>query len=1237
MLPKNHYKRYFIICLLISSIFITIAGYRTTNKIDSKVEQITKFNSIKEAQTPENLTYVTIPLTINKIKGTTISVAEVEKNIEELNEIFKNEILSCPVAIFVWDHIIHEIADPEGNDDGVVDYNLESRDSVREAAAASAEYKGMSITLCNSAGRPDLTAITTIGESHGAILTTGTDGSDWAHEMQHALGLDHGASRQADEDMDGNGVLDEFDDVGYDANHDGLVNNEDRNYNLYGNKRLRLFNGLTLTAQDFTMEQTYQTHIQRVQNAYSFGAGIISGIELSDKGSDTTNSTNGTPENKTNVDLKQIKIRTNITDDMIAHELQWALELIDAPIENCSYEICIDNNKTGGDPTPGLYFGADLRLSITTTFGILDGMPWIWNAGFWQPLPGPIQLKEESVNETIHLNNATGSRYVGAPPVKLSAAIDDLALLQILGIGDLGLGEFDMWGVSQWFYDPSNETNTIYDIITRKTVVDMRQSQALISASPTSIQAGNNVTVNGTGFPPNSNVTLNAGGQNVTVQANASGSISANLTLPATLVANYTIISAVGINNTGNAAYVGTFTGVPNMVPITPNPSLTGTINLNWNIVYQATFYYVYRNTSFISSVAGLTPLTTSNTNTYQDIILLNGTYFYAVLGSNSTWNSTLSNCVNVTVTIPPAAPTLSSQVFVYVNSTIYPKINASLVQFKADLESVGYILTLINFSSPTGMRFYDAQRIKQQCVSSYSSGLEGIIFVGQLPYVNYEIYNTPFPCDLYFMDLDGQWSDFDLDTYYDNHSSGTGDRDPEIWFGRIDATTMTGRNETEALIEYFQRNHLYRNGTLQRPHSSLIYIDDSWSAWANEWGNESVHAYTNQTIIATDSITNDTNWETELTHSYEWVHLFVHSYPNQHVFYPSPASGYTSCSEIRSITTQALFFLLFACSAADFSQSDNIATEYLFSNNTLATFGCTRTGGMFEPSKLYKPLGNGSCLGESLKRWFSDCTLSSSGLNNPANSYGVTLLGDPTLKILYGPLNNPPVLSSLTRTNSTVHLNWTKVTDASIYYIYRNTSKITSTTGLTPIGWTTNNYTDDLVPSGGTYYYVIVAGNDFCNSTLSNCENITVPTQLQGPLAPNLYPISPNPDDDGIIHLNWSSVIGATRYLVYRATYNITSLFGLTPIANITQTICQDNITTNNVYYYVIVAVNASGNSPISNCENVTVSIHRSSGVPGFSIIPCFIVITAIAVIYLTNKKKIKIQSPPLFLYASL
>jgi hypothetical protein len=91
---------------------------------------------------------------------------------------------------------------------------------------------------------------------------------------------------------------------------------------------------------------------------------------------------------------------------------------------------------------------------------------------------------------------------------------------------------------------------------------------------------------------------------------------------------------------------------------------------------------------------------------------------------------------------------------------------------------------------------------------------------------------------------------------------------------------------------------------------------------------------------------------------------------------------------------------------------------------------------------------------------------------------------------------------------------------------------------------------------------------------------------------APFLEPIIPGQDIDGIIELNWTDVDGVVSYSVYRDVNNISSIYGLTPIAIVSESNYTDTITMNQIYFYVIIAQNSTVVSPISNCQDVLVMI---------------------------------------------
>ncbi len=95
----------------------------------------------------------------------------------------------------------------------------------------------------------------------------------------------------------------------------------------------------------------------------------------------------------------------------------------------------------------------------------------------------------------------------------------------------------------------------------------------------------------------------------------------------------------------------------PELAFIVPNPSTSGTINLNWNSVYGSTIYYIYKSSDYIWSLEGLSPIDTTSSSDYTDSISSNGFYYYSIVAESFGVNTTNSNCQYVEVKIPSLAP----------------------------------------------------------------------------------------------------------------------------------------------------------------------------------------------------------------------------------------------------------------------------------------------------------------------------------------------------------------------------------------------------------------------------------------------------------------------------------------------------------------------------------------------------------------------------------------------------
>ena len=357
-------------------------------------------------------------------------------------------------------------------------------------------------------------------------------------------------------------------------------------------------------------------------------------------------------------------------------------------------------------------------------------------------------------------------------------------------------------------------------------------------------------------------------------------------------------------------------------------------------------------------------------------------------------------------VTVPNAAygqlppPQNSPYVYVLVNSTLYAPLSSALLTYKQDLESDGFSVEISqNFGN-------NAEAIREFLqTEAETHEIAGVLLVGKVPYATYITriggYNYIYPWDLYYMDLDGNWTDSDGDGIYDRHSSGDGDLGPEIWTGRLYASTMTG-DEEELLINYFDKNHHFRTGELILPRRALAYIDDDFLYHIDSVNSSLRLIYGNETTLVIDpETTNATHYKNMLndTLGYEWLHLEAHGNFQKHCFNTSKGWTEIFSSEIRSIDPHAFFYNVMACDSADFT-CRNITTDYIGGSYIFAdTYGLlavssTKPGAMSNYPDFYKPISEGKCIGQAFKEWFEK-----NGELNRIFYYGLTILGDPTLR----------------------------------------------------------------------------------------------------------------------------------------------------------------------------------------------------------------------------------------------
>ncbi|MFW9947895.1 MAG: hypothetical protein ACFFDX_13810 [Candidatus Odinarchaeota archaeon] len=367
-------------------------------------------------------------------------------------------------------------------------------------------------------------------------------------------------------------------------------------------------------------------------------------------------------------------------------------------------------------------------------------------------------------------------------------------------------------------------------------------------------------------------------------------------------------------------------------------------------------------------------------------------------------------------------------KVNIYVNSTIYSSLYSDINQYKQDIIAQGYIPTVINWS------INNVTQLKNHITTAYTNGLTGAILIGKLPFAKARYYDFAwsmyrnFSCDYYLMDLDGNWTDVNGNSFYDvgpesnnqEHNNGTANALPEIWVARISPFTISepSFNPITSLSNFFSRDHNLRICLTYRPHKALLYIDDEWASYRSEWISNFT-AYTGSNLTCESNFnyygydsTNSVNFLSnisDITHpnftNYELVHVMAHCNGTEQQFginmyqgYPNPDDGVLTYHNIYNNAPQPLFFNLYSCFSANLMIQNNIATHYLFSGQALNVIGCSRSGGMSLYQPFYDSLKNGKIFGEAFKDWFYGPEIIP--LHHWEEVYGMKMFGDPLLTI---------------------------------------------------------------------------------------------------------------------------------------------------------------------------------------------------------------------------------------------
>lgn len=164
--------------------------------------------------------------------------------------------------------------------------------------------------------------------------------------------------------------------------------------------------------------------------------------------------------------------------------------------------------------------------------------------------------------------------------------------------------------------------------------------------------------------------------------------------------------------------------------------------------------------------------------------------------------------------------------------------------------------------------------------------------------------------------------------------------------------------------------------------------------------------------------------------------------------------------------------------------------------------------------------------------------------------------------------------------------ISWPAVANSTSYNIYWSTTSGVTKANGTKVAGVSSPYVKTALSAGTTYYFIVTAENSVGESAASSQVSATTAAPpVPVPAAPTGVTATGGANQ---VTISWSPVSGADSYNIYWATATGVTTAG-TKITSASRPYVQTGLAASTTYYYIVTAVNSSGQSVASTQVSAT------------------------------------------------